>query len=69
MKAIKKEGKSYLEIKSDYDGVIECPFCFEKHKHGKESGHRIAHCNSKVLPVFFDGEWHKKEDGYFINYL
>ncbi len=67
MKVIKKENKSYLEIKINTKGIIECPFCFEKHKHGKDNGHRIAHCIGDVLPVFFNGEMFRKSDGYFVN--
>jgi hypothetical protein len=71
MQPIVREGKSYLEIKQDKNGFVKCPFCLKKHQHGKVSGHRIAHCDNSVSmsAISIGGEFYKKEDGYFVNYI
>jgi hypothetical protein len=70
METIVKDGVNYPLVVSDINGKIKCPFCQETHKHGKEEGHRIPHCESPVInnPIFHKDGWCKKENGYYIKF-
>lgn len=73
MKSITEKGVNYLELTANKNGEIKCPFCWEIHKHGirGKSGHRLAHCRKGFIqnPVFLDGKWHFKKDGYFVKFI
>lgn len=29
---------------------VDCPYCSKTHRHGKEVGHRLTHCDSRDNP-------------------
>ena len=62
------QGKKYIEIWTDADGYIKCPFCNKIHKHGIKGGHghRLAHCGQRDLKIKFKGITFNNNDGYFI---
>lgn len=72
MKSITKERINYPVLKADKVGNVTCPFCLQKHKHGKGggNGHRVADCTQLLIvnPVFINGLWHWKKDGYFVEF-
>lgn len=72
MKIITKNKMNYPVLKADKQSRVTCPFCQQKHKHGKGggNGHRVADCNQLLIinPLFVDGSWCKKENGYFVEF-
>ena len=62
-----------ITLKADKNGFVNCPFCLKKHKHGTKggNGHRIPDCNELLMinPVFSNGKWHFKENGYFVEFI
>lgn len=71
-KSITKEKVNYPILKADENGWVLCPFCHNKHKHGKGggNGHRVADCNNVLIynPVFIAGLWCWKKNGYFVEF-
>jgi len=43
------EGK--LIVTADKKGYVNCPFCFQEHKHGKGggNGYRLSHCTTSSI--------------------
>ena len=72
METITNDGVVYPVLKADKNGIVNCPFCYQKHKHGKGggNGHRVAHCNMLLIrnPIFTKEGWCKKENGYFVKF-
>jgi hypothetical protein len=72
MKTILEKEILYPVLQADKNGYINCPFCQEKHKHGKGGGdgHRVADCteNSITDDVFTKDGCCKKENGYFVQF-
>ena len=73
MESITENNINYLIINASKDGVINCPFCLEKHTHGivhlDVMSHRIAHCDKSSLKdviYILDGKQHFQKNGYFI---
>lgn len=70
MNTIKENGILYPVLKADKKGYVTCPFCRQKHKHGKlgGNGHRVADCGGLFIhnPIFTDDGWCFKENGYFV---
>tara|TARA_R100001530_G_C4292007_1_gene148281 strand:+ start:694 stop:948 length:255 start_codon:yes stop_codon:yes gene_type:complete len=73
------QGKKYAILwrKKGNDLTDKCPFCHQKHRHGKEEGHRIGHCADvfdeklRVISlvegfVSSDGSCFRPKDGYII---
>jgi len=71
MKKEKHNEKVYPLLKANEQGIILCPFCFKKHKHGKPGGHRIAHCHKDEIIAYAivtkNGVIYQ-ENGYYIEY-
>ncbi len=65
-----EDGKKYIVVTANKNGIIKCPFCEKKHIHGKMSGHRRNHCDVKnnVYSIKVDGVVYLKEDGYIVDY-
>ena len=72
MNTIEKEGVIYPVLNADKKGYVTCPFCQQKHKHGKGGGdgHRVANCTQLLIinPLFTKNGWCKKENGYFVRF-
>lgn len=72
MKTIKQSGVTYPLLKANKKGEVKCPFCGGKHKHGKAggNGHRVPDCDKLLIrnPIFTEGAWLKKENGYFVEF-
>lgn len=65
-------GKNYAILwrKKGNKLTDKCPFCGEKHVHGKGEGHRIKHCSNSIDHVHGfsakDGTYLDPTDGYII---
>lgn len=72
MNSITIENVNYPILKADKNGEVTCPFCKDKHKHGKGggNGHRIPDCTKLFVfaPVIINNLWHWKKDGYFVEF-
>jgi hypothetical protein len=72
MNTIEKDGVIYPVLNADKKGYVTCPFCRQKHKHGKGGGdgHRVADCTQLLIinPLFTKDGWCKKENGYFVRF-
>jgi len=72
METIKKDGIIFPVLNVDKKGYVICPFCGQKHKHGKGGGdgHRVADCNQLVIinPLFTKEGWCKQANGYFVRF-
>jgi len=73
METILENGVAYPLLKADKKGYVKCPFCSQKHKHGKVSdiGHRSADCGSADFIDSFvtkDGRCEKTR-GYFVQFV
>lgn len=60
----------YPLVLADKEGNIKCPYCSEKHKHGKGDGHRLSHCanNKSKSIITVDGVLFEKSEGYYVKY-
>jgi hypothetical protein len=62
-----KENEDKLITIADKNGYVDCPFCKEKHKHGKGggNGNRVPDC---VTPLIYNpvNGIHYKKDGYYV---
>ena len=70
METIVKDGIVYPVLKANNNGYVTCPFCGQKHKHGKGDGHRVADCGHSDKIGYFvakDGVCDAR-NGYFIRY-
>lgn len=72
MKTKLENGILFPVLNADKKGYVTCPFCQQKHKHGKGGGdgHRVADCNQLLiidLLLTKDG-WCKRENGYFVKF-
>jgi hypothetical protein len=68
-----ENGINYPVLKADKNGKVTCPFCKQKHKHGKPGGdgHRVADCTQLLIinPLFIEKDkWCFKENGYFVEF-
>lgn len=68
-----ENGINYPVLKADKTGRVTCPFCQQKHKHGKGggNGHRVADCKQLLIinPLFTGTDkWCFKENGYFVEF-
>lgn len=72
MEVIEVNGVIYPVLNADKKGYINCPFCGQKHKHGKAGGdgHRVTDCNQLLIrnPLFTKYGWLKRENGYFVRF-
>ena len=72
METIEKDGVIYPVLIADKKGYVTCPFCQQKHKHGKGGGdgHRVANCTRLLIinPLFTKNGLCKKENGYFVHF-
>jgi len=72
MKVLTENEVNYPVLNADKNGRVTCPFCQQKHKHGKGggNGHRIADCSQLLIinPVFIGGKWCWKANGYFVEF-
>ena len=72
MKTLLKNEVLYPVLNADKKGYVNCPFCQEKHKHGKGGGdgHRVADCNqpSIINPIITKDGLCEKENGYFVEF-
>lgn len=72
METIKIDGTLYPILNADKEGYVNCPFCKQKHKHGKDGGdgHRVAQCQQLFIfnPLFTKEGWCQKSNGYFIRF-
>ena len=72
MKTLLKNEVLYPVLNADEKGYVNCPFCREKHKHGKGGGdgHRVADCNqlSIINPIITKDGLCEKENGYFVEF-
>ncbi|TYK66022.1 hypothetical protein [Colwellia echini] len=70
-------GRIYLILyrNTNSDPTDICPFCGEKHIHGKPDGHRVRHCNStdsdyvigrKATFKNSEGQIFDSENGYIL---
>lgn len=70
MESIAKEGVNYPVLKADKNGRVLCPFCQQRHKHGRGggNGHRVADCGSSPFKesVCENGIWFHKSNGYYV---
>ena len=70
-KVVLSEGVVWINTNNGGLPVMEkggkCPYCGDKHVHGKGSGHRLAHCGAKKpFPIRSPfGPWRDKLDGYY----
>jgi hypothetical protein len=62
-----KENEGKLIVTADKNGYVDCPFCKEKHKHGKGggNGNRVPNCTTLLNYNPVNGK-HYKKDGYYI---
>ena len=72
METIKKDGIIFPVLNVDKKGYVICPFCGQKHKHGKGGGdgHRIPDCNYLLIksPLFTKDGWCERSNGYFVRF-
>ena len=72
MKTIKIDGTTYPLLNADKKGYVNCPFCQQKHKHGKAGGdgHRVTDCIKLLIinPLFTDDGWCERRNGYFVRF-
>lgn len=72
MKTKIEKNKAYPLLTADEKGNVKCPFCGEYHKHGSAGGdgHRVPDCKTLIIfnPVFHNGHWFRKKDGYFVEF-
>lgn len=72
METVEIKGVKYLKVFANKKGEVKCPFCNDLHTHGAGggNGHRVAHCTKPIIinPVFFDGDWYKNGDGYYVEF-
>jgi len=72
MKTINKDGITYPVLDADKHGYITCPFCQEKHKHGKAGGdgHRVADCTRALTKDYILTKYGvcEKKKGYFVQF-
>ena len=72
MKTLLKNEVLYPVLNANKKGYVNCPFCQEKHKHGKGGGdgHRVADCTALLInsPIFTVDGWIQKENGYFVDF-
>ena len=69
MKTKLENGILYPVLNADEKGYVTCPFCQQKHKHGKGGGdgHRVADCTMPYNKYLFtENGWCEKENGYFV---
>ena len=62
-----KENEEKLIVIADENGYVDCPFCKEKHKHGKGggNGNRVPDCTTLLICDPVNGK-HYKKDGYYV---
>jgi hypothetical protein len=64
----------FITVYANDKGIIDCPFCKEKHTHGIKSGdgHRLVHCDKDRLffftPFDEDGKIHNRKEGYIVKF-
>tara|TARA_R110000851_G_C12955969_1_gene553793 strand:- start:448 stop:942 length:495 start_codon:yes stop_codon:yes gene_type:complete len=62
-----RDSQKALTVIADKKGYVDCPFCGEKHKHGKGggNGNRVPDCTAALINSPLKGGHHKK-DGYYV---
>jgi hypothetical protein len=63
------EGKyAILWRKKGNELTDKCPFCGERHVHGRALGHRVQHCADYKVKGFYssDGIFFEPKKGYII---
>ena len=62
-----KEKEEKLIVLADKRGFVDCPFCGQKHKHGKGGGdgNREPECVTPEILNPVNGK-HYKKDGYYV---
>lgn len=65
------EGVTYLVLRrpTERAETEPCGFCGLRHTHGREDGHRVAHClhdRAKDVVIALDGTKLRRQDGYIV---
>ena len=64
----------FITVYANHKGIIDCPFCNQKHQHGigGGDGHRLVHCDAKRLfyftPFDEDNKVHSRKEGYIVKF-